>query len=134
MGLTPEPGIYISGNMETKRALAALAALAQKSRLAIFRLLVEAGPHGVPASAIGERLGIPLTTLSFHLSRLSHARLVAARRDSRSIIYSADYETMGSLMGYLTENCCTDSTQACRLPEPARNDAASTRLHGRPLP
>jgi ArsR family transcriptional regulator len=92
--------------MEKIDAIAALAALAQESRLEIFRLLVQAGPNGVPAGQIGERLGLAPATLSFHLTQLRHAGLVTFRRESRSLIYAAEYPTMNSLLSYLTENCC----------------------------
>jgi DNA-binding transcriptional ArsR family regulator len=92
--------------MEKSDAIAALAALAQDSRLDIFRLLVRAGPDGLPAGRIGERLDLPSATLSFHLSQLRHAGLVTFRRESRSLIYAAEYSTMDELLGYLTENCC----------------------------
>lgn len=95
--------------MDALRAVAALGALAQESRLAVFRLLVRQGPGGLPAGSIGEKVGIPPTTLSFHLSQLSHAGLVVSRREGRSIIYAADYARMGDLMGFLTENCCQGS-------------------------
>jgi DNA-binding transcriptional ArsR family regulator len=94
-------------NMETKNALTALAALAQHSRLALFRLLVQAGPDGgMVASKIAEALGIPASSLSFHLKELSHANLISARQDGRYIIYTAQFETMSALLGFLTENCC----------------------------
>jgi DNA-binding transcriptional ArsR family regulator len=105
--------------MELTNYVTALAALAHESRLAVFRLLVEAGPEGLPAGAIGDRLEIAPTTLSFHLSQLSHAGLARSRRNGRSIIYSANFETMQDLMGFLTENCCKDSPQACVFPVPA---------------
>jgi len=92
--------------MEKSDAIAALAALAQDSRLDIFRLLVQAGPAGLAAGQIGERLGLPSPTLSFHLSQLRQADLVTFRRDGRSMIYAATYPTMNALMAYLTENCC----------------------------
>ena len=92
--------------MDTKPAISALAALAQESRLATYRLLVQAGPAGMPASRIAEALGLPPSSLSFHLKELSHAGLVASRQDGRFIIYSANYETMNALLGFLTENCC----------------------------
>jgi ArsR family transcriptional regulator len=92
--------------MEKIKAVAALAALAQDSRLDVFRLLVQAGPQGVPAGQIGERLGLAPATLSFHLSQLRHAGLVTFRRESRSLIYAAEYPTMNGLLAYLTENCC----------------------------
>jgi len=87
-------------------AVEALAALAQESRLKVYRLLVQAGPEGLAASEIAERLGIPANTLSFHLKTLSHADLVQARPQSRFIYYSASYEHMNALLGFLTENCC----------------------------
>jgi len=92
--------------MDKPSALAALAALAQESRLDVFRLLVQAGPAGLPAGDIAAQLGLPPNTLSFHLSQLKHAGLVAVKRESRSLIYSAGFSTMNALLGYLTENCC----------------------------
>ncbi|MCX7218052.1 MAG: metalloregulator ArsR/SmtB family transcription factor [Burkholderiales bacterium] len=92
--------------METKKVLTALAALAQESRLAVFRLLVQVGPAGMAASKIAEELGVPPSSLSFHLKELSHADLVATRQDGRFVIYSADTSTMNNVLGFLTENCC----------------------------
>ena len=92
--------------MQTQSALAALAALAQESRLAIFRLLVQAGPGGMAASKIAEHLAIAPSALSFHLKELSHAQLVTARQDGRFIIYAAQMDSMNALIGFLTENCC----------------------------
>jgi len=92
--------------MESKSAIEALAALAQDSRLQVYRLLVQAGPEGMAASAIAERFGIPANTLSFHLKTLSHADLVLTRQEGRFIYYSANYEQMNALLGFLTENCC----------------------------
>ena len=93
--------------MDTKNALSALGALAQESRLAVFRLLVQAGPDGgMVASKIAEQLGLPASSLSFHLKELTHAQLIAARQDGRFIIYSARYDTMNGLLAFLTENCC----------------------------
>jgi ArsR family transcriptional regulator len=92
--------------MESNRAVAALSALAQDSRLQVYRLLVQAGPAGVAASEIAEGIGIPANTLSFHLKALSHADLVISRQDGRFIYYSANYEHMNMLLGFLTENCC----------------------------
>jgi ArsR family transcriptional regulator len=92
--------------METDNALGALAALAHAVRLAVFRLLVQAGPEGLPAGRIAELTKMPASSLSFHLKELSRAGLLAARQDGRSIIYTARYETMNDLLGYLTENCC----------------------------
>jgi ArsR family transcriptional regulator len=92
--------------METKDALRALAALAQETRLAVFRLLVETGPEGLPVGKIGEGLGVPAATLSFHLKELAHAELVTMRQEGRFIYCVANFATMNGLLTYLTENCC----------------------------
>jgi ArsR family transcriptional regulator, arsenate/arsenite/antimonite-responsive transcriptional repressor len=99
--------------MKSKNAIEALSALAQETRLAIFRLLVRQGPDGLPAGAIGERLEIPAPTLSFHLAQLSRAGLVASRREGRSILYAADYRGMNALLTYLTEDCCQGRPELC---------------------
>jgi DNA-binding transcriptional ArsR family regulator len=93
-------------NMDTKTVIAALAALAQDSRLAVFRLLVQTGPEGMAASKIGEQLGIAPSSLSFHLKELARADLVTPRQDGRFIIYAANFQTMNKVLGFLTENCC----------------------------
>jgi DNA-binding transcriptional ArsR family regulator len=100
--------------MKKSTAIAALGALAQETRLDIFRLLVQRGPEGMAAGEIGERLGQPSPTLSFHLNQLRFAGLIAPRRKSRSIIYSANFRTMEDLLGYLTENCCGGRPDACK--------------------
>lgn len=92
--------------METNNAIAALAALAQESRLSAFRLLVQAGPEGLSASRIAEALKIPSSSLSFHLKELTHAGLVVPRQQGRFILYAARFDTMDALLGFLTENCC----------------------------
>jgi len=92
--------------VEPARAVAGLSALAQEHRLVLFRLLVEAGETGMAAGAIADRLGIPSSSLSFHLAHLSRAGLVRHERRHRSIIYRADYEAVNALVGYLMENCC----------------------------
>ena len=92
--------------MEIKTIVAALAALAQESRLAIFRLLVQAGPGGLSVGKIGEALNIPPSSLSFHLKELAHTHLTTSRQDGRFVIYSANFETMNALIAFLTENCC----------------------------
>ena len=92
--------------MKTKDVLVALAAIAQESRLAVFRLLVQAGPDGMAASKIGEQLDIAPSSLSFHLKELTHAKLIASRTEGRFVIYSANVAAMNGLVGYLTENCC----------------------------
>ena len=99
--------------MEKPKALASLSALAHESRLDIFRLLVQTGPRGLAAGLIAERLGLPAATLSFHLSHLKHANLITARRDGRSLIYAAEYQSMSALLAYLTENCCQGDASAC---------------------
>jgi DNA-binding transcriptional ArsR family regulator len=98
--------------MEKQTAISALAALAQESRLDVFRLLVQAGPGGMAAGQIGERLGLAPATLSFHLNQLRHAGLVTYRRESRSLIYAAEYKAMNALLAFLTENCC-GGAQTC---------------------
>jgi len=95
--------------MKTKAALRALAALAQENRLAVFRLLVEHAPEGLPAGAIAERLGVSPATLSFHLKELAHAGLATAWPHGRFIWYRADLAAMNGLVAYLTENCCRSS-------------------------
>ena len=95
--------------MNAEAAVTALGALAQEHRLAVFRLLVQAGPEGLAAGAIAERLGIPASSLSFHLAQLSKAGLVGQERRHRSIIYRADYAAMNGLVSYLVENCCAGS-------------------------
>lgn len=92
--------------MDNKAAIAALAALAQESRLATFRLLVQAGPAGMAASRIAEVLGCPASSLSFHLKELTQAGLVTPRQEGRFIIYAARFDTMNGLLAFLTENCC----------------------------
>lgn len=92
--------------MDNKAVIAALAALAQDSRLAVFRLLVQAGPEGMAATKIAEQLEIPSSSLSFHLKELTHAEMVTQTKAGRSLIYSANFSTMNGLIGFLTENCC----------------------------
>ena len=92
--------------MQADQTIRALGALAQEHRLAAFRLLVQAGPKGLPAGALAEALGLPPSSMSFHLAQLSNAGLVSQQRQSRSIIYAADFAAMNALLSYLTENCC----------------------------
>ena len=110
--------------MKIQNAAELLAALGHESRLAIFRLLVEAGPEGIIASAIGEQLGMAPATLSFHLAHLSRVGLIAGRRESRYIHYSANYPTMDELIAFLTSNCCQGSV--C-LPQTACCDTIEKR-------
>jgi ArsR family transcriptional regulator len=99
--------------MKTKDAVRALGALAQETRLAIFRLLVGEGPDGLPAGQIAERLGVPAATMSFHLMQLSHAGLIVSRRESRLIIYAVNVEGMNALLQFLTEDCCRGRPELC---------------------
>ena len=113
--------------MEKSNAVAALAALAQDSRLDVFRLLVEAGPEGMPAGEIADALDLAPNTLTFHFDRLRSAGLVTHRREGRSIIYTARFDTMNALLAYLTENCCQGAQEACApaaLCKPARGKRA----------
>ncbi len=111
--------------MNSPTAVEALGALAQEHRLALFRLLVQAGAEGMPAGAIAQQLGIPNSSLSFHLAHLTRAGLIQQRREGRSLIYTADYDAMNSLVGFLMENCCGGATCA---PEAAcGEDAAQTQ-------
>lgn len=97
--------------MESFEAIEALGALAHESRLDIFRLLVRRGPEGLAVSQIAESVKIPAATMSFHLSHLQRAGLITSKRQSRQIIYSANYPLMKGLLGFLTENCCKDASQ-----------------------
>jgi DNA-binding transcriptional ArsR family regulator len=99
--------------MKKPDALTALAALAQENRLDVFRLLVRAGPDGMPAGSVAAALKLAPNTLTFHFDRLREAGLVTVRRDGRSMIYAARYETMDALLGYLTENCCQGQPEQC---------------------
>jgi len=105
--------------MEEKNVIQALAALAQPVRLQVFRALVVAGPAGLTPGVLAEQLGVPSTSLSFHLKELTHANLVSQERDGRNLIYRAVFEQMNALLGYLTENCCqgeaclVDGSTAC---------------------
>ena|SRR5438105_15735857 len=92
--------------METKKAVRALAAIAQDSRLAIFRALVQAGPNGLPAGKIAEVLDIPPSLLSFHMKELTHAEMVNSRQEGRYVIYAANFSAMSELLSFLTDNCC----------------------------
>ena len=105
--------------MEKYDAIAALVALGHETRLDIFRLLMQAGPKGLAAGQIGERLALPPATLSFHLSQLKHADLVTFRRESRSLIYSAGYPVMNALLAYMTENCCQGAAASCEAATPS---------------
>jgi ArsR family transcriptional regulator len=112
--------------MKKQDAVAVLAALAQENRLAVFRLLVEAGPDGMPAGHIAGSLRLPPNALTFHLDRLRDVGLVAARREGRSMIYAARFEAMDSLVSYLTDHCCQGRPELCR-PQARRTGAARSR-------
>jgi DNA-binding transcriptional ArsR family regulator len=100
--------------METSEADTALAALAQENRLDVFRLLVEAGPDGMAAGQVAEKLDLAPNTLTFHFDRLRQAGLVTVRREGRSMIYAARFETMNALLAFLTENCCGGAPGQCK--------------------
>lgn len=101
------------GNMKGTNAVKSLGALAQESRLEVFRLLVRKGPSGMAAGELSVHFGLPPATMSFHLKELTNAGLITARRESRSIIYSANYEHMQELINFLLENCCADNGGKC---------------------
>jgi ArsR family transcriptional regulator, arsenate/arsenite/antimonite-responsive transcriptional repressor len=102
--------------MKIPQVIGALGALAHEHRLAIFRLLVERGPAGLPAGKIAERVGLVPSSLTFHLQNLQRSGLIAQRRESRQLIYSADFTAMAALVGYLTDNCCKESAAECCPP------------------
>jgi len=110
--------------MKSKSAIDALGALAQEHRLALFRLLVQAGDKGMSAGAIAETLGVPNSSLSFHLAQLRNAGLIVQERQHRSLIYRANYPAMNSLVAYLMENCCGGGecapVAACETPAQKR--------------
>jgi DNA-binding transcriptional ArsR family regulator len=106
--------------MEKNNVVAALAALAQDNRLDVFRLLVQAGPEGMAAGAVATALDLAPNTLTFHFDRLRQAGLVTVRRDGRSMIYAARFDTMNDLLGFLTENCCGGAPAAACKPARAK--------------
>jgi DNA-binding transcriptional ArsR family regulator len=113
--------------MRSTNAVEALAALAQEHRLALFRLLVQAGDKGMAAGAIADALGVPNSSLSFHLAQLRNAGLILQERQHRSLIYRANYPAMNMLVGYLMENCCAGAdcanSAACEAPAQERKSA-----------
>jgi ArsR family transcriptional regulator, arsenate/arsenite/antimonite-responsive transcriptional repressor len=113
--------------MKKPHALAALAALAQDNRLDVFRLLVEAGPEGMPAGAVANALKLAPNTLTFHFDRLRDAGLVSVRREGRSMIYAAQFDTMNALLAYLTENCCQGAQRTTCAPMEAWKPARGKR-------
>lgn len=120
--------------MEQKSVVESLSALAHEARLAVFRLLMHEGPDGLPAGEIGQRLGIPANSLSFHLTRLRYAGLVAPRRNGRQNIYAANYAGMKALIGFLTESCCERSPRGCSVdcPPASSSETASGTEGNRP--
>jgi len=115
--------------MKSVDVVKALSALAQESRLAVFRLLVKRGPEGFTPGTLSEKLGIPAPTLSFHLKELQNAGLVTTRRESRFLYYSARFDRMKDLMGFLTDQCCSQADEACGVDcqpvaEPAKRRSA----------
>jgi DNA-binding transcriptional ArsR family regulator len=112
--------------MKAAAVIDALGALAHEHRLAIFKLLVERGPEGLPAGHIGSRLKLVPSSLTFHLQNLQRAGLINQRRESRQLIYSADYKAMNEVVGYLTENCCADSAECAPACKPSRAPAKRT--------
>src|SRR5437016_2065325 len=113
--------------MEKSKAVAALAALAQDNRLDVYRLLVQAGPDGLPAGQVAAALKLAPNTLTFHLDRLRGAGLVSVRRDGRSMIYAARYDTMNALLDYLTENCCQGRAGQCLPAARTKRSPATAR-------
>jgi DNA-binding transcriptional ArsR family regulator len=113
--------------MKTKQAVMALSAIAHDHRLAIYRMLVEKGPDGLPAGDIATRLDMPPSSLTFHLQQMLHAGLVTQRRLGRQLIYAADYSVMNGLVGYLTESCCGGEAQCGPVCKPESNLTAKTR-------
>jgi ArsR family transcriptional regulator len=112
--------------MQTQQAITILSALAQESRLAVYRLLIEYAPEGLAASVIAEKLGLANNTLSFHLKELSHAGLVSSHQSGRFIYYAPVIETMSGLIGYLTDNCCSQGSGDCEV-TPATCKPVATR-------
>ena len=113
--------------MKSKEAIAALSALASESRLAVFRLLVRRGPEGYTPSELAARLDLPAPTLSFHLKGLLQAGLVVSRREARNLFYSPNFERMNTLVGFLTENCCSLADEACGTSCEPRSAPAQSR-------
>ena len=114
--------------MKSENVVGALGALAHVHRLALYRLLVQRGPDGLPAGQIGARLGLIPSSLTFHLQALQRAGLITQRRVSRQLFYSVDYAAMNDVVGYLTKNCCSQADEACT---PHCNPAASARTRTR---
>ncbi|WP_449424710.1 ArsR/SmtB family transcription factor [Rhodanobacter lindaniclasticus] len=119
--------------MQTKQALTILSALAQESRLAVYRLLIEHAPDGLAASVIAEKLGLANATLSFHLKELSHAGLVTSQQSGRFVYYAPVIEAMNDLIGYLTDHCCSQSDGSCEVDKTScKPPAATTKSRSKP--
>jgi ArsR family transcriptional regulator, arsenate/arsenite/antimonite-responsive transcriptional repressor len=116
--------------MKTPHVIEALGALAHEYRLAIYRLLVQRGPQGLPAGAIGAGIGLAPSSLTFHLQALQRAGLILQRREGRQLIYIADFDAMNGLVGYLTENCCAGNDQACATG--CKPVATATKVRNKP--
>ena len=116
--------------MKNTNAVSALAALAQENRLDVYRLLVQAGPEGMPAGSVASALKLAPNTLTLHFDRLRDAGLVTVRRQGRSMIYAAQFEVMNELLGFLTENCCQGATEKCApaVCTPTRNNRTKTAV------
>lgn len=117
--------------MKTAEVVAALGALAHEYRLGIYRLLIEQGPQGLPAGAIGERIGLVPSSLTFHLQALQRAGLITQTRASRQLIYSADFVAMNELVGFLTDKCCSEADAGCAadcMPQPASKPTKRRRV------
>lgn len=115
--------------MDEAQATQALAALAQPTRLAVFRLLVREGPEGLPAGAVAAEIGVQPATLSFHLAQLERAGLLVSRRRSRQILYAADFAAMRELVGFLLDDCCHGRPEICQgLLEPAQGELRKTEV------
>ncbi|MGA2189227.1 MAG: helix-turn-helix domain-containing protein [Steroidobacteraceae bacterium] len=118
--------------MKTPDVIEALAALAHEHRLAIYRLLVQRGPEGLSAGTIGQRIGLLPSSLTFHLQNLQRAGLITQRRESRQLFYSVDFSVMSGLVGYLTENCCgnssTDCSASCAPVAPAKGTKRAAKV------
>ncbi len=107
MTLTPHQFVHYSRHMDIQKASTVFAALSQETRLGAFRLLVKAGPEGLPAGALSDELGTPHNTMSFHLNHLSNAGIVTSRREGRSVIYAANFDVVRDLIGFMVKDCCS---------------------------
>jgi len=114
--------------MKTSAVIEALGALAHEHRLAIYRLLVQRGPEGLPAGAIGQRVGLLPSSLTFHLQNLQRAGLITQRRESRQLIYGADFDEMNGLIGYLTDNCCGNGSACSTNCAPVQTAKSAKRI------